>query len=113
MIRRGEIYIVSFDPARGREQGGIRPAVIIQNDDGNEFASTTIVAAMTKQDRDYPVRVRVSPRESGLREASSVMLDQIRTVSRDRLRERVGRLIPSAMEDVDRALRKSLGQSAY
>jgi len=101
--------MVSFEPARGFEQAGFRPGLVIQNDDGNQFASTTIVAAMTRQHRDYPVRVRVGAKESGLREASSVMLDQLRTVSQDRLGRRVGRLTPNAMVDVDDALRVSLG----
>jgi len=109
MVRRGEIYIVSFDPVRGFEQGGTRPAVVIQNDEGNEFASTTIVAAMSSQHRDYPVRVMVSPKQSGLRESSSVMLDQIRTMSLDRLGRKVGQLAPDKMEEVGEALRRSLG----
>ena len=109
MLRRGEIYIVSFDPARGFEQGGVRPALVIQNDEGNEFASTTIVAAMSSQHREYPVRVMVSPVQSGLRESSSVMLDQIRTISQARLGRKVGQLTPDGMAEVDDALRRSLG----
>jgi mRNA interferase MazF len=109
MVRRGDIYIVSFDPVRGFEQGGVRPALVIQNEEGNEFASTTIVAAMSSQHRDYPVRVMVSPKQSGLRESSSVMLDQIRTISQARLGRKVGQLTPDKMEDVDEALHRSLG----
>lgn len=109
MVRRGEIYIVSFDPVRGFEQGGIRPALVIQNDEGNEYASTTIVAAMTSRHREYPVRILVRPKESGLREESSVMLDQLRTISQARLGQRVGRLNLEKMVEVDRALRYSLG----
>ena len=109
MVRRGEIYIVSFDPVRGFEQGGVRPALVIQNDEGNEFASTTIVAAMSSQHRGYPVRVNASPRESGLRELSSVMLDQIRTISGTRLGKKVGQLTQDKMEEVDEALHRSLG----
>lgn len=109
MVRRGEIYIVSFDPVRGFEQGGIRPALVVQNDEGNEFASTTIVAVMTSRHRDYPVRVMVSPKQTGLAQASSVMLDQLRTISHDRLGRRVGRLTADKMAEVDEALHYSLG----
>ena len=101
--------MVNFDPVRGFEQGGIRPALVIQNDEGNEFASTTIVAVMTSRDRDYPVRVMVSPKQSGLAQPSSVMLDQLRTISHDRLGRRVGRLTADKMSEVDTALRYSLG----
>ena len=109
MVRRGEIYIVSFDQARGYEQGGVRPTLVIQNDEGNEFASTTIVAAMSSQHRDYPVRVKVSPKQSGLREPSSVMLVQIRTISQARLGKKVGQLTQDKIEEVDEALHRSLG----
>ena len=110
MTRRGEIYIVSFEPVRGFEQGGIRPALVIQNNEGNEFASTTIVAALTGRHRDdYPIRVFVAPKHSGLAEASSVMLDQIRTITKERLGRKVGELTVEKMSEVDDALRYSLG----
>lgn len=88
----------------------MRPALVIQNDTGNEFASTTIVAGMTtRSDKGYPHRVTVSPSESGLRETSTVMLEQILTVDLARLKRQVGRLTPDAMTDVDRAIKYSLG----
>ncbi|HLB26174.1 MAG TPA: type II toxin-antitoxin system PemK/MazF family toxin [Dehalococcoidia bacterium] len=112
MIRRGEIYYVNFGPARGSEQAGQRPALVIQNDIGNEFASTTIIAAMTSRRRDpYPFHVHVSARESGLPEASTVMLEQILTISMERLRRRAGQLGPDRMREVDLALHHSLGLS--
>jgi mRNA interferase MazF len=110
MVRRGEIYIVSFDPARGVEQRGTRPALVIQSDSGNEFANSTIVAAMsTSASADYLFRVEVGPENSGLREASTIMLDQITTISLQRLKEPVGQVSSWVMEEVDSALKYSLG----
>ncbi len=110
MISRGDIYLVSFDPARGSEQRGVRPALIIQNDRGNELSAKTIVAAMSaRQGRPYPFRVEVSSRESGLSEHSEVLLDQILTITQERLGRKVGQLSPHVMEQVDRALHHSLG----
>jgi len=110
VIKRGEIYLVRFDPARGSEQAGTRPALVIQNDIGNEFASTTIVAAMsTRAVALFDSRVSVRPRESGLREASTILLDQVLTVDMGRLGRRIGRLSVPAMQEVDRAIQHSLG----
>jgi mRNA interferase MazF len=110
VIRRGEIYLVNFSPARGHEQAGTRPALVIQNDIGNEFAATTIVAAMSMRAVAlYESRVTVSARESGLSESSTVLLDQLLTVDMSRLGQRIGRLNTSAMGEVDRAIQYSLG----
>lgn len=110
MIRRGEIYWVTFSGARGSEQAGTRPALIIQNDRGNEFSNKTIVAALTSRvDVIYPFRVEVAPQDSGLSRRSAVMLDQILTVSEHRLGRRIGRLSVDDMVRVDRALHYSLG----
>lgn len=110
MTRRGEIYMVNFGGGSGSRQAGLRPALVIQSDLGNEYASTTIVAAMsTAPGPAYPVRVTVSPGESGLRETSTVKLDQIVTVDQRALGRRVGRLAPAVMQEVDRALHYSLG----
>ena len=110
MIRRGEIYYLNFGPARGSEQAGRRPALVIQNDIGNEFASTTIVAALTSRRRDaYPFHVHVSAKESGLSGGSTVLLEQILTVTQERLGRRIGWLSLDRMAEVDEALRYSLG----
>jgi len=110
MIRRGEIYLVNFDPGRGSEQRGIRPAVVIQNDRGNEFSAKTIVASMSaRSGPNYPFRVAISSRESGLSENSEILLDQILTVTQDRLGRRLGQLATSVMEEIDQALHHSLG----
>lgn len=109
MTRRGEIYLVELPRGREGEQHGLRPAVIIQNDTGNEFSPTTIVAAMTTRLTDYDFHVRVRSGESGMTVDSTVMLEQIRTLSQRRLGRRIGRLPPHLMEEVDRALHRSLG----
>src|ERR1019366_4204908 len=85
--RRGDIYLVSFDPALGHEIKKTRPALVLQNDIGNEYSPTTIVAAITSRisARLYPVEVVLKSGRSGLRVSSTVRLDQIRTVDRERL----------------------------
>ncbi len=111
MIRRGDVYWISPRGARGREQASARPALIIQNDLGNETSGTTIVALMTSHQisRDYAFHTRVSAAETGLPGPSTVLLEQLQTVSVDRLGRRVGSLSPASMREVDRALHHSLG----
>jgi mRNA interferase MazF len=110
MTKRGEIYLVNFDPGRGSEQRGTRPALVIQNDRGNEFSEKTIVASMsTRRGPAYPFRVSVSAKESGLSEHSEVLLDQVLTITQDRLGRRLGHVAPATMEEIDRALHYSLG----
>ncbi len=111
MIKRGEIYWLSSGAARGREQAGRRPALIIQNDRGNESSNTTIGALMTSRvsPRLYPMHVVVSAGESGLGQRSTILLEQIQTVDVQRLGQRIGLLDPTTMEEVDKALHRSLG----
>jgi mRNA interferase MazF len=109
MTRRGEIYLVDLPRGREGEQHGLRPALIIQNDVGNEFSPTTIVAAMTSRLTDYDFHVRVTASESGMAQDSTVMLEQIRTLSQRRLGRLVGRVPAHLMDDVDQALHRSLG----
>lgn len=81
MVRRGEIYYADLSPVRGSEQGGIRPVVVIQDDIGNRFSPTTIVAAITSRIKGpYPFQVLISAAESGLPKDSLVLLNQIRTL---------------------------------
>ena len=102
--------MVNFPPGSGSEQRGPRPAAIVQNDMGNEYSGTTIVAALSSRaNPDYPFRVEVAPRDSGLRKRTVVLLDQLATVGRERLRDRVGQLSARAITEVDRALHYSLG----
>jgi len=110
--RRGEIYLVAFDPARGHEIQKTRPALIIQNDVGNRYSPVTIVAAITSKlsPVPYPVEVAVTPTKgNGLTVPSAVQLGQIRSVDRQRLVRRLGALDAAAMRHVDEALQISLG----
>lgn len=109
-IRRGDIFTVDLDPVRGSEQGKSRPAVVIQNDIGNRYSPTIIVAALTSTlRRDFDVNVIVEAPEGGLSNDSTVLLNQIRTVDRSRLGRYWGRLTPTTMTKIDRALMISLG----
>lgn len=123
MVRRGEIYWVEFDPVKGSEQGGLRPALIVQNDTGNQYSPTTVVVAITRTlpPRPYPFVVVVEPGESGLVERSAINCAQIATIQKDgptsRLRPArgqrdtspAGKLSPEKMSEVDTALRYNLG----
>ncbi len=106
---RGEVWMVDFSPARGSEQKGIRPALVIQNDVGNVHASTTIVAAITTTIKKYPVTVVLHMEEGGLKQPSMVNLAQILTLDRTRLKRRVGTLSRARLAEVDSALVISLG----
>ena len=110
--RRGDIYLVEFDPARGHEIQKTRPALVIQNDIGNRYSPVTIVAAITSKlsPIPYPVDVVVSPSPSnGLSVPSAIKLGQIRSVDRTRLAKRLGKLGNSDMRQVDNAIKLSLG----
>lgn len=108
--RRGDIFSVDFEPVRGSEEGKARPALIIQNDVGNRYAPTFIVAAITSRPRAHlPVQVEVKAPEGGLERDSLVLLNQIRTVDKAGVSRYWGRLGPETMARVDRALMISLG----
>jgi mRNA interferase MazF len=112
--RRGEIWLVEFDPSRGHEIKKTRPAVIIQNDIGNKYSPVTIVAAVTSKlsPTPYPVEVVVSPAKgNGLALPSAINLGQIRSVDRARLVKRLGALDAATMRKVDEALKISIGLS--
>ena len=106
IIHRGEIYYADLNPVVGSEQGGIRPVLILQNEVGNWFSPTVIVAAMTARGgkAHLPTHVPVGT-DSGLRRPSLVLAEQVRTIDKSRLLERVGMLPPGKQEQVDRALR--------
>jgi len=106
--KRGEVWLVNWNPARGSEQAGKRPALIIQNDIGNEHATTTIVTAISTAIRLYPMNVMLDPPQGGLNKPSIVKAGQILTVSKDRLEKRLGVVEQKKMEEVDKALRLSL-----
>ncbi len=108
-IRRGEIYWVNWDPGRGSEQTGKRPALIIQNDIGNKHSPTTIVAACsTAQKKPYPFIVPVTKKESGLPKDCSIDLATIMTIDKTRLGDKVGELTKQKMVEVDEAIKVSL-----
>ena len=109
--RRGEVYLVSFDPTLGTEIKKTRPAVILQNDISNRYSPITIVAAMTSQLRDpeRPTNVLVRAPDGGLTSDSMVLLNQIRSIDKHRLGRRLGLLRVPTMERVDRAIQISLG----
>jgi len=109
-VRRGEIYWVDFGTPRGSEQAGKHPALVIQNDIGNENSTTTIVAGITSQKKpSYPFHVAITATESGLPKDSTTLLEQLLTITQDRLLQRCGRLSPDKMREVDQALMHSLG----
>ena len=109
--RRGEVYLVSFDPTVGAEMQRTRPALILQNDIANRHSPITIVAAITSQFEEplYPTEVLITPPEGGLTTASVVLLNQIRSIDRRRLVRRLGRASAGTLERVNRAIQLSLG----
>lgn len=106
--RRGEVWMVNFSPGRGSEQRGVRPALVIQNDVGNEYAATTIVAAVTSTIKPYPVTVTLKRGEGGLPQPSMVNLAQILTIDKSRLQRRLGTLPPELIDNVNTAIKVSL-----
>lgn len=106
--KRGEVWLVNWNPAKGSEQAGRRPALVIQNDIGNEKASTTIVAAISSSLKIFPMNVKFEPPEGGLDSPSIVKTSQILTVDKKRLERRIGRLSKEKMEEVNEAIKLSL-----
>ena|SRR3990167_780957 len=113
LIKRGDLFWVNLSPTRGSEQAGRRPVVVIQNDIGNLVAPTTIVAPITTKgfSKDYPTNVRVPKGTAGLERDSTILLFQIRTIDKTRLRTHIGHLSEPYLAQVDRAIRVSLGLS--
>lgn len=109
--RRGDVYLVNFDPTIGAEIQKTRPALIVQNDVGNRYSPVTVVAAISswKGESLYPTEVLVKNSEGGLKAASLVLLNQIRTIDKQRLIKKIGTLHAETMEYVDKALQISLG----
>lgn len=105
-IMRGDLFYADLSPVIGSEQGGVRPVVIIQNDIGNKFSPTTIVAAITsvKNKSSMPTHVNVGKDVGGLPKDSVILLEQIRTIDKRRLREKIGRMTDAKMKEIDKAL---------
>lgn len=112
-IKRGDLFWVDLDPARGSEQAGRRPVVVIQNDIGNEFSPTVIVAPMTTRNfaKEYPVNVHLPRTVSGLKADSTILLSQIRTLDKKRLEKKIGHLSQPYLNKLDHAIKISLGLS--
>ena len=110
-VKRGEIYYADLSPVVGSEQGGMRPVLIVQNDVGNKFSPTVIAAAITSQrfKTNLPTHIQVNADECGLTKDSIVLLEQVRTIDKQRLKERMGNLDEKDMSRIDKALYVSFG----
>ena len=113
-VRRGDIFYADLSPVVGSEQGGVRPVLIIQNDMGNRHSPTVIAAALTSQmnKAKLPTHIELVGQDCGLTKDSIVLLEQIRTLDKRRLREHMGRLDGALMDEVDRAIAVSFGLHA-
>ena len=111
IVKRGEIYYADLSPVVGSEQGGMRPVLIVQNDIGNRYSPTVIAAAITSQQNKakLPTHIELQARSAGLSRDSIVLLEQIRTLDKRRLRERMGILDQSQMARIDSAIAVSFG----
>lgn len=111
MIKRGELYYADLSPVVGSEQGGVRPILIVQNDTGNKYSPTVIAAAVTSKlnKAKLPTHIELNANEYGLVKNSVVLLEQIRTLDKRRLKERIGEVSPTTMKKVNNALLISLG----
>ncbi len=111
MIKRGELYYADLSPVVGSEQGGVRPILIVQNDTGNKYSPTIIAAAVTSRltKAKLPTHIELDAHEYGLVKDSVILLEQIRTLDKKRLKERIGELTPVKMQKVNTALLISLG----
>ena len=110
-VRRGEIYIADLNPHIGSEQGGVRPVLVVQNDVGNKYSPTIIVAAITskKNKADLPTHVAIDADGNGLSKNSIILMEQLRTIDKRRLKERIGTIDKTRLPEVNEALSVSLG----
>lgn len=110
-VRRGDIYYADLSPVVGSEQGGIRPVLIVQNDVGNKYSPTVIAAAITSQKdkAKLPTHIQVNAESSGLSKDSIVLLEQVRTIDKKRLKDKMGRLDDASMSMINHALSVSFG----
>ena len=109
-VKRGELYYADLSPVVGSEQGGIRPVLVVQNDIGNKYSPTIIAAAITSKINQAKLPTHIElPSAYGLAKDSVILLEQIRTLDKRRLKERIGELPPATMVRVNRAILISLG----
>lgn len=113
MIKRGEIYFAQLNPVVGSEQGGVRPVLVVQNDIGNQYSPTTIILAITAQinKAKLPTHIEIKANVYGLERDSVILAEQIRTIDKTRLKQRIAVLKEETMNKVDQALAVSLGLS--
>lgn len=114
-IRRGDIYYADLSPVIGSEQGGLRPVLIVQNDVGNKYSPTVIAAAITSKmsKAKLPTHIDVFASQVGLAKDSVILLEQIRTIDKQRLKEKMGHLDDSVMNEVNDAITVSFGLGSY
>ena len=110
-VKRGDIYYADLSPVVGSEQGGVRPVLIVQNDVGNKYSPTVIAAAITSQQEKsrLPTHISVNGNSCGLSKDSVVLLEQVRTIDKQRLKERMGNLSQGDMNKINKALTVSFG----
>ncbi len=110
-VRRGDIVLVNLEPIKGSEQGGVRPSLIIQNNIGNKYSPTTIIAPITAQQfsNEFPTNLLLLKQDSGLEKDSTILLNQIRTIDKRRIIKKLGILDSNIMNKVDLAVKVSLG----
>ena len=110
-IKRGELYYADLSPVVGSEQGGVRPVLVVQNDVGNKYSPTVIAAAVTSKinKAKLPTHIELPSDSYGLQKDSVILLEQIRTLDKRRLKERIGELPVATMSRVDKAILISLG----
>ncbi len=115
IVKRGDIYYADLSPVVGSEQGGIRPVLIIQNDIGNKYSPTVIAAAITSQinKAKMPTHIELAAKDYGLNKDSVILLEQIRTIDKKRLREKIGHLDEARMKTVNDALLISFGLGSF
>ena len=113
-IKRGDIYYADLSPVIGSEQGGLRPVLVIQNDTGNKYSPTVITAAITSQTNKtkLPTHIELYAENFGLAKNSVILLEQIRTIDKRRLKEKMGHLDEKLMDKVNDAISVSFGLSA-
>ncbi len=110
MIKRGDIYYADLSPVVGSEQGGLRPVLIVQNDVGNRYSPTVIAAAITSKVEKGRLPTHINIEEScGLQKKSMILLEQVRTLDKARLKEKMGHISEETMLQVDKGLQVSLG----
>lgn len=111
IVKRGDIYYADLSPVIGSEQGGIRPVLVVQNDVGNKYSPTVIAAAITSQinKAKLPTHIEVDAKSYGLSKDSVILLEQVRTIDKKRLKEKIGRIDSDLMDKVNEALSISFG----